>query len=100
MKELAKNNPAEEIYPEIGKINNELRFSIISKVGKTTATMERKFSQQNLIKNPCRNKVLPTTAGNLMSCKYLLKYGGAGGNETKCFQWVPPKYLIFFFLNN
>lgn len=85
VRELSKNSTAEEFYSELGKINNELKhpmFANISKVGKTilslphsTATVEKKCSQQNLIKNPCRNKLLPKTAGNLMSCTDLLKYG-------------------------
>lgn len=102
LKTIASKLSAEEFWYELGEMRNELKqpmFTNISKVGKTvlslphsTATVERKFSQQNLIKGPCRNQLLPSTTGSLMQCKDMLKYGER--NETKCYEWKPSNDLI------
>lgn len=75
LKELAKEQ-ADTFWYEVGCMKNQLKesmFSNIAKLAKTvlclphsTATVERKFSQQNLIKTSKRNNLGFNTTASLM----------------------------------
>lgn len=102
LKDLARDNKADKFWYEVGAMKNGLNvlmFGNIAKLAKTvlslphsTATVERKFSQQNLIKNSKRNHLSFKTTAALMKAKDVLKYGN--GVENTCINWEPSKELL------
>lgn len=89
----------EDFWFNVGEMKNAIgvfMFANISAVAKaicalphSSATVERTFSQNNLIKNEHRNSLLPQTCSTILSAKDLLKT-----DSSSCFTWEPSKNLI------
>lgn len=91
VKKLTGVGAADKFWLEVGEIRKQLKqplFSNVARLSKTvlskphsTATAERKFSQQNVIKNNMRNNLTMQTTSSLMQAKDAQKYGGGVSNN-------------------